>query len=723
MGNRRRTTLGLIFLVTILSLVIAAGRLQAEGISLLVDLEYLNTNDTLTNKENGNQTDNQFSRFSQVYNVALEKQLFPNFSVRTGSFFELDKLKNDSDGTKTKFRDQTVRPFMELNLHNPLYRAGFVYRRTEKRESASEIPTNKQFMDDYNGTFDWRPVELPSINFNYRRSLVHDEPKTFDQTHETLSLLSKYVYKGVEFDYTYNRRKENEKVSDAGTLTKIHNGGIFTGRDFYDKQLKLTAGSRFDYTATTFSGSGESRIRTIFPGRAFYLLDDASPTNNVTGEFTEVGGTNLLNVVNIGRNGGFNQVSAGLNFSVQNEVDTLYIGLEEDDQNPSLASPRQIASVADSFLWEVYISDDQENWTAIAITAVTYNSFYNRFEIVFSSPVDVQYLKVATIPQAFALGEIRYTDIKAFTTIAGGSNLKIENLNQFYTFGAEWRLAAGTMAGYNINYRHRETKPDGDIKTSLVNSLNLHHQINPVFSATARLLRNDVTQTNESDLVNYTYSTALRAKFLETLSQSLVYSGTRNEEDEGNSLTNSVILRTNADLYEGWSMNLDLGYAWNKPLDEGSQTSTFLRLDSVVIPHNKLHLDFTYEVFWDTQEGEKDSTRQTGSAHALWVVTDTFNVTANYNFTDRQGQENDSTFLQDYAVSWAPFRDGTLQFALAYTESLNSENDEERFLSPTIKWQIAKRILMELRYNTGTIETTREKLDTDNFYCKLRIFY
>ena len=443
----------------------------------------------------------------------------------------------------------------------------------------------------------------------------------------------------------------------------------------------------------------------------------------MTDEFTEVSGANPLNVVNIGRNGGFNRVSAGLNFGVQTEVDTLYILLEEDDQNPNLASPRQIASVAASFFWEVYISDDQENWTAIAITAVTYNSFYNSFEIVFSSPVDVQYLKVATIPQAFAPGEIRYTNIEAFTTIAGGSNLKIENLNQFYTFGAEWHPTDRTIAGYNINYRHRETKPDGDIKTSLVNSLNLHHQINPVFSATARLLRNDVTQTNESNLVGYTYSTALRARFLETLSQSLVYSGTRNEEDEGNSLTNSIILRTNADLYGGWSMNLDLGYAWNKPRDEGDQTSTFLRLDTVVIPHNKLHLDFTYEVYWDTQEGEKDSTRQTGRTHALWVVTDTLNVTANYNFTERQGREDDSTFLQDYAVNWAPFRDGTLQFALAYTESLDSENNEEKFLSPTIKWQIAKGILMELRYNTGTIETAREKLDTDNFYCKLRVFY
>jgi hypothetical protein len=333
------------------------------------------------------------------------------------------------------------------------------------------------------------------------------------------------------------------------------------------------------------------------------------------------------------------------------------------------------------------------------------------------------YFKIVVVPQVFAPGEIRFADIQAFTTVAGGSDVTIENLNQFYTFSTEWRPTTSTIAGYNVNYRHRETKPDGDVRTSLVNGLNVRHQINPVFSTTARLLRSDSTQTGESDLVNYTYSAALRANFLDTLSQSLIYSGTRSDEDEGSSNTNTVVLRTSADLYEGWSMNLDLGYAWNSPQESGDQTSKFLRLDTVMVPHNKLHLDFSYEVYWDTQEEEEDNTRQKGSIHTLLVVSDTINMTADYNFTDRRGQDDDSTFLQDYALNWAPFRDGTLQFSLAYTESISSEDNKEKFLSPSIKWQVAKGILMELRYNTGTIETAREKLDTDNFYCNLRLFY
>ncbi|MBN2332760.1 MAG: hypothetical protein JXO49_01485 [Deltaproteobacteria bacterium] len=715
--------LTIMVLVTVLVLVTAVGSLHAEGISLLTDLEYFNTNDTITDKESGSKTDNQFTRFTQVYNVAMAKQLFPNLSFSAGSFFEFDKLNNDADGTETEFRERTMRPFMEVNLANPLYRAGFVYRRTEKKENPSAMPTTRTFMDDYSGNFNWRPVALPSLNINYRRSLVHDQPKTVDQTNETLSLLSKYVYKGVEFDYTYNRRQEKEQLSDAGSLTQIHNGGIFTSRNFYDNRLRLSAGSRVDYTETVFSGAGESRVRTAFPGSAFYLLDDSTPVSNLAGEFTDVGGAAPLSTVNIGRNGGFNPVSAGLDFSVRTEVDAVYILLEKDDQNPNLAIPSQIAGIAASFTWSLYASDDRENWTAHGIATVTYNSFYHRFEIVFASPIDAQYLKIVVLPQVFAPGEIRLADIQAFTTVAGGSRVTIENLNQFYTFGAEWRPTTSTSAGYNVNYRHRETKPDGEVRTSLVNGVNVRHQFNPVFSTTARLLRSDATQTGESDLVSYTYSTALRADFFDTLRQSLIYSGTRSDEDEGSSTTNAVVLRTSADLYEGWSMNLDLGYAWNSLQESGDQTSKFLRLDTVVVPHNKLHLDFSYEVYWNTQEDEEDSTRQKGSIHSLLVVTDTINMTADYNFTDRQGPDNDSTFLQDYALNWAPFRDGTLQFSLSYTESISSENNEEKFLSPSIKWQVAKGMLMELRYNTGTIETAREKLDTDNVYCNLRLFY
>ena len=62
----------------------------------------------------------------------------------------------------------------------------------------------------------------------------------------------------------------------------------------------------------------------------------------------------------------------------------------------------------------------------------------------------------------------------------------------------------------------------------------------------------------DADDTNQSYSLAFSGNYLETLSQSLIFSGSQSDSSDGDSDSKSVNLRTSADLYTGWSMNIDL---------------------------------------------------------------------------------------------------------------------------------------------------------------------
>ena len=55
----------------------------------------------------------------------------------------------------------------------------------------------------------------------------------------------------------------------------------------------------------------------------------------------------------------------------------------------------------------------------------------------------------------------------------------------------------------------------------------------------------------------------------------------------GNSFTNSIFLRTKADLYEGWSSNVDLGFTLEASSSTGGDvTNSTFRLSTNVDPNS-----------------------------------------------------------------------------------------------------------------------------------------
>jgi hypothetical protein len=559
---------------------------------------------------------------------------------------------------------------------------------------------------------------------NYIRALVHDEPLTTDAENNLFRLASQYEYKSFIVDYQHSTQDSKDMLQDSGSLTTADNAGLRYYHDFFGNRLAMDAGARFSKTAIQFSGEGENRLRTTSLGRASYLLDDPVPTGNAAGDFTTVDGAHPLTVVNVGRNGVLHQVSAALDFGANTEVDSVYVQIQEDIQNPDLATPSQISSVAHELSWKLFVSDDQEVWTERTVTSAKYNIFDNRFEIAFAPSADSRYVKVVTTPLSLlAPGEIRVLELQAYFTVAGTNGPYYTNQDQNYNLGLQWRVSDQASVGYLMYYRQAEASPSGSVRTAVSHSADLRYVFSPIFIGTTRLLRSESNEVGQGREVDNTLTASLAGHYLDSFSQTLAYSDSSNTADDGQDSNRSLFLRNQADLYQGWSATVDCGKTWTVSAEGESGTSLFLRTGTSLIPNRTMHFNLSYQLTRDMSSGGGDSRSQSGSFQGFWVPISTMSLLADLSFQNTVGASVDSSVRQSYAVSWSPFLEGDLQFSVSFHQDKDTEGNSSRSVGPTLRWTVARGVLVSLDYSTGTTENYYQSIDFDSIAGNVRVNY
>jgi hypothetical protein len=714
--------------------------LHADGVSLTGDLEYFFSSESTTVKATGNVIDTDFSRFTQLYRLDLDRQLYPNLQFRLGGTYENDDTASqiqlsDLPELSSDTTQRTIHPYLSVDLKDPIYRANLGYRTRDVRTTRTFSEAEDFMVDEYSGFFSWRPTDLPQVNVNFSRTEQHDDPLTTDMTNDLLNALTRYTYRDFRFQYSFNGRDTYDNIEDSGNLTETHNGRVdyHRGFDYLDNRFDVNAAARIIQSSVEFTGTGSENQTVDTPaaeqGTPFYILNDSTPANNIPSDLLLVESGNPLTNINIGRGGGISPVSAGLSFGTPTEVVTIYIDLSDDvERFPDLASPSQIVGIESSFTWHLYSSDDQFelNWTEQTISSATYNSVDNRFEIRLTSTVSASRIKVTTTPlHLLAPGEIRYQRIRAFTSL--GSQ-EPENLDQQYSFGINWAKGTRTTLGYEGSYREQESEPGNSARTSWTNSMYYRHILSQVFSTYGRYYRNDQTRTRaslqgEANETDQSYSLAVRGDYLERLSQALIFSGSQSDRINGESDSKSVLLRTNADLYTGWSMNIDLNYSLNTLLSGADQTVKSVYLETDIQPNRRIDVNFDYSSIWTEETGRNDLWTQYGTFVALLTITDTLNTLYEYNFRYEEGTTDYSAISSEFNVNWSPFPEGDLRFILAYTESIDEADQKLKTISPGLTWKISRGIFLELRYDTGTIDKPLESTDYTSYMAKFRVFY
>ena len=703
---------------------------HADSINFNTDHRYINSSGTTKFKLTGEKLDTDYEQLNQLYNFNLSKNLWPYLVFNAGSVYQKNSTWSKTGDNKVDTEETILTPYAELNLTNPIYQAGFAYRKRRIEEDQTDLKNTQADRDEITGTLGMDPPSelFPVWTLRYSHIHTYDDPETQDETQKVWRLDTAYSpIRNLLLDYSYDRTDTEEDFLDFDTTQQSHLGNAQYSRTFLNQRLFMDSAYTINYNKFEVSSGGAAEVPILrFAGLS--SLDntpDDGPALAVNPAIID-GNLTASAGLDIGTSGDqIQSANIGLDFGFEVDVDTLYVWVDR----------RLTNTVINSFSWDVYTSPDNTDlstWTLVATVApANFGQFDNRFEISFPQ-VNTRFIKVVTaalspvVPGAGTFPNIFVTELQAFITASGTAfNSQTSILNQSFNLGLRGKLSERTLAGYNLFYTQQDNDPGNITRTQYTNGLYLNHTFDETFSANANGQRTDTTTdasgTTTEDIYNYTYGASLRANWLETFNQSLTFSGSYDDTELGSSSQNALFLRNNAILYQGWSAFLDAGYTWEDPVMGSSATNFIFRQGTNLQPNPQISLDlnFSYKrtMQSDDQRGPNSETRL--DVQAFYVPFRNLSFFARINTVNR---EDSTDTFQNYAVNWSPFPDGDLQFFFIYNEIRQSENNQkQRVIGPSLKWTIGSHIFLDMSYNFTINDSDTERIESNVFSGELRL--
>jgi len=696
-------------------LLLAVRALHAESLSLLTDLKYELVNSEAKEKAAGNMIENERTLISQLYNLEIQKEIFPTLQLNAGGMFDQDQTDNtttDPDGQDNDTTQTAVRPHLDLQFRTPLLRAASSYRTNETERKASNASTERTFNEEYRASMSWDPIELPEVDLDFTRTLSHNEPLTNNLQSDYYQLRSRYDHAHYRFSYNHTTNNALNKLTEFKTLTNSDDGAAYFSRTSLDNRVTVNSSLRGRQQQVEFNGAGERWVDTSSPGVVIGTRDDFDPLTSNPDVGFDLSTIDLLADSLLEAR----QLSFGLDFGTLTEVNTLLINFT--DLGNSLST---------DFPWRVYARDSlTENWTQLLPVQASTNHAEERFELSFSS-VKTRYIKVVTTPLAppvVLAGEtLLISGLVAQRTLPPDID-QFSSADWAGALSVNWKISDQTATGYDILYRERRSEPFNEKRTLLTAGARLNHRFSNTYVGNLRAQHSEVRDRGEKPRTSHDFSAGLAASYLETFDQSLIYSFSHQEDETSQtSISNAIFLRTNLDLYQGWSMALDNGYSWQNPAEGADSNTTFARVSSNVVPNHWVNFSLSYGVSWTHEAGQQESRDQSGRLVATWVPNSSLSLSANLAYTDESGEVQNSTAEQQYFINWSPLRDGSLQFSLAYGQSKNAEDEESWTLSPTLRWQVNRSSILTLDYSVGERDDRIEVVAFNSTSLTLRVVY
>ncbi len=702
------------------------GAVQADNLNLNGEFLYTTTDGKVTLKDTGRETSSNLSRFDQRYNLDISKEIYPYLTIAGGSYYELDKSVSTNEGQEFDIRDERVQPFIDLNLNNPMYQAGVSYRNSTLNEDITDLPTNRSSRDQYTAVMGMNSTELlPKWNFSFTRLDTTSNPVTLNQEADTYNFSAQYdFWRQLTVDYEYTLNDTKDFLRDSETKDQTHFGHIDYAKNFLDDRLSLNTGYRIRYN--TFDISNNATTEEPLLRFAGLSSQDNTPEDGPALASTQTlidGNTTASTGLDLGLGGDESTLTnIGLDFGFPTDVDQIQLWVDR----------RLSTAIANAFTWSVYSSPDNldgSTWTLVASVAqAPFGTFDNRFEIRFPA-VHTRFIKVVTrpllpaTPDASQYANIFVTEMEAFITKTSEQSAQnTTTVYHNYNLNLQSRLGKQTIVGYNLLHSRQTQDPLQAERTMLTNDVFMNHIFNSTYSSSANVQRTDNNNSYQQTSVDYSYGASLRAAWLATLNQALTYSGRSVFEDQ-NATQDSVFLRTNAILYKGWSMFLDLGYGWDKLADGTRDTSKMLRSGTSLTPSEKLTLNssYSYKLIEPSEPDTESQVETQYDIQGFFLLFPNLSLFAKMNVVERS-QRSDT--FQNYSINWSPFPQGDLQFSFLYSEVLRPETDQiERVIGPSARWTIGRHILMNVYFTQSETEDTIQKSESRSMNMDVKLLF
>ena len=248
--------------------VSADGLLEAISSSEEIVYSLLSTK---TTDVSGTTTRFEAANYVSRSNLRLNYDFLPKLNLNAGSTYEknLSKLSLNKEDTETEIT--RIRPYAWLTLRDPIIGAAVGYDLTDDTvETAGQATTLTR--ETYNANLTWRPLDLPSTQARYTRTLTRDGERIFlDTEQEQYYLKSEYLYDGLNLRYTGNLLKAHDNIQESESTLMSHEGRALYARTFLDGRITATTDNTIRYTEIT---TNNPRALGEF-GNAFLLQQPA----------------------------------------------------------------------------------------------------------------------------------------------------------------------------------------------------------------------------------------------------------------------------------------------------------------------------------------------------------------------------------------------------------------------------------------------------------------
>jgi hypothetical protein len=720
--------------VAISALFLAAslvpGIASAEGISGYLDLGYSDlSSDSKDALGNSSRTDS--NSYTQRYNLLLSKTLYPYLRLYASGLFDKTDSTTITNGVWTDSTLTRVQPLVDLTLRSPVYTAGARYSRREETSTSSASPATTNISELYSGVLGLYPPDryLPSAELRVERSHVFDsEHVTQDVVRDFAGLTMNYTPTDtITMQYRPSYIVNNNLLSDLETRSMSQVGRVEYANSFFRNRVSFDTSYNITYNELTTSVSGTGILDIgLVPFAGLSSIDD-TPVDGalalnaalVDGNLTASAGVNIGMPSIIG--GDTRERNIGLDFSLAQEVNKLRVWV--DRELPAV--------ISGSFSWDIYTSSDNLNWSRYTtVTPATFGTFDTRFEITFSS-VRTRYIKVVVKPLSAAVQgasgfpDIFVTEIQAFSSkSAEQARGKKTSSSQAYNFDGRALLLESANLYYNLSYFLSKSEPSSEQRWILSNMLTASRRFSRVFSGSARAGREDFSEPSDSGLA-YIASASLDAVPLKTLRHNLSYSGRFEERTSGRTNINAVFLNNHAEIYQGVDLTASGGITFKDQETGEHVESTDLIGGASIQPHRRVNLSFNIDSSRSRSSG--------GAAPPTSTWTRRTDETATYHPVDAiylvAGMSTVATVSttrrsQNYAFNWSPFFGGALQFAFAYTESLESEhNARSRTYGPSLTWKVTRTSFLTASYQDTLGKSDDGRSVSKIFSTNLRAYF
>ncbi len=677
----------------------------------------------------------------QRYSLNVNWTLYPNLRLLVGGLFEQNDGQDAGGGDPLPdTQRQRLQPYLRLTLNTPLYDAYLGYVRLDDRVETAGLSL-KEVQETFDAVFGWTPERYPE----WRLRLVHrkaydSQRERQDTTQDVADLTMEYeLYDSLQFYYRGGVEQRADQLEQVDTERFSNTGRVtYFDRRWRDRLHFLAEYNVNHQNLTTISEGVGGEVIVPVPAFSGLSANTEFPSNVVLEPNPALIDGNLQASAGIDLGlpppgGDDSPRNLGLDLDTPKTVDTLRVWVDRE-------LPPEVAGF---FTWDIYTSIDNRRWDfqATIPRAPFGGPLDPRFELRFGD-VSQRYIKVVVRPLDLTAplpGEFRNIFVTELEAFERTSSTEIERetsqTNHRFNTSLRTQLLENRFFYYEFAYAARKTD-DFEATWEMSNGLSFRQEINPTYTVSARAARQDGRESN-GDRTTYPYSASLRAAWLPTLQQTLVFSGREGEfeglsgtegEFEGLSTSDkSLFLLTYAELYKGVRVDVGVGATTAERPDGLQIDGTQVNANATLIPHRTLAVNLQYLLRNDQEkggdiDGSRDRDKSLGRISLTFTPFPAVYLFGGYRL-QTETDTDDRTFT-DWAVSWSPFPNGNLQLSINYNETYRSEFDTVfKLFTPRVRWNITSRWYIQASYQRSETDSEFELGNSDILRFGTRIIF